>query len=349
MGGRKQHSWRQGKDIQDSGASRRRTPLDSDTDMFGSPSLWCKKKKTHHHHREAKGRRSEKGVGLDEQPRQKHRILHSPFARLFRRTSGHRHRKKTTPTRETRTGHRHGLGCSTAPPPPPPPPLKLSSPYTTPKEYRRSRSDIQITPSTRSFRRTPYRTPTSRIQESSDFSASNTPSMIASSGTPCPSSSSSSSIPLNNATCESCSKTHHLNATLRRSLLAYTRDMYTILQRWSDDVGCGEGTQGFVTDLMEWQPEKAAVVIEKERRPSEMCRLLMKMGSVEDWVVVMRGLEEKEGGGLGAQRMEGVKNGGGEEGSGPWAAIGNESRGGSGSGRWSGYRRMAVDKGGGQG
>ncbi|KAK3501830.1 hypothetical protein B0T13DRAFT_211797 [Neurospora crassa] len=326
MGGRKQHSSRQGRDIQDSGASRRRTPLDSDTDMFGSPSLWCKKKKTHHHHREAKGRRSEKGVGLDEQPRQKHRILHSPFARLFGRTSGHRHRKKTTPTREPRTGHRHGLGCSTPPPPPPPPPpLKLSSPYTTPKEYRRGRSAVQLTPSTQSFRRTPYQTPTSRIQESSDFSASN-------------------------ATCESCFKTHHLNATLHQSLLAYTRDMYTILQRWSDDVGCGEGTQVFVTDPMEWQPEKAAVVIEKERRPSEMCRMLMKMGSLEHWIGVMRGLEEKEGGGLGAQRMEGVKDGGGEEeGSGPWAAIGNKTTGGSGSARWPGYRRMAVDQGGGQG
>lgn len=116
-----------------------------------------------------------------------------------------------------------------------------------------------------------------------------------------------------------------------------------MLQNWADDVGCGDGT-GFVhADPMEWQPEKAAVVIEKERRPSEMCRVLMKMGSVEDWVGFMRGLEEKEGGG-GGQKMEGVKAGG----------DGEDMRDGEGDSGLGGdyclrYRRMAVDRGGGQG
>lgn len=100
---------------------------------------------------------------------------------------------------------------------------------------------------------------------------------------------------------------------------------------------------------MEWQPEKAAVVIEKEHRPSEMCRVLMKMGSVDDWVGVMRGLEEKkrEGGlgrkqeGQGGQKMEVLKeeNGEGDSGLGVGGEYCLALR----------HRRMAVDEGGRQG
>ncbi|KAA8634480.1 hypothetical protein SMACR_07527 [Sordaria macrospora] len=247
-------------------------------------------------------------------------------------TSNHRHRKTTTPTRDPRARHRFGLGYSTPPPPPPPPPLKRSSPYTPPR-YLHS----QMTPT--SFRRTPYRTPVSPVQASLDFSASSTPSTTSSSTVRPPSN------PALDPSCESCFKTHHLNASLRKSLLAHTRELYALLQTWSNEAGIGDGMTPI--DPMEWQPEKAAVVIEKERRPSEMCRVLMKMGSVEDWVRVMRELEEKEGG----QKMEGVKESlerNGED------MMDREGEGVSGFGGIRGeyclrYRRMAVDEGGGMG
>ena len=108
---------------------------------------------------------------------------------------------------------------------------------------------------------------------------------------------------------------------------------------------------------MEWQPEKAAVVIEKERRPSEMCRVLMKMGSVEDWVRVMRGLEEREGGrrlgDSGGEKMEVVKEEG-DDGERMGMGDDGEEEGDSGLGGIGGeyclrVRRMAVDEGGGMG
>lgn len=90
-------------------------------------------------------------------------------------------------------------------------------------------------------------------------------------------------------------------------------------------------------------------MIEKERRPSEMCKVLMSMGSVEDWVGVMRGLEarETEGGPVGGQKMgvlkeedgEDMRNGEADSGLGVGGEYCLPSR----------HRRMAVDEGGGQG
>ncbi|KAK3953944.1 hypothetical protein QBC32DRAFT_209018 [Pseudoneurospora amorphoporcata] len=348
MGDKKNHTWRRSKDPQHSGASRRRTPLDSDTDMLGAPSLWCKRKKTHHHSDE--GHRSRRGIGVDEQPRQKHRSFYSPFHRFWGIGTGskHRHRKTTTPTREPRVGRGCGFGYSTSPPPPPPPPLKRSSPYTPPR-YLHTQSGMGMTPSPRPFRRRPCRTPVSPVQDSPGFNAScsGTPSTASASSTSRP-----PSNPLLNPSCDSCFKTHHLNASLRESLLVHTRELYTLLQNWSDEAGTGDGMTTPI-DPMEWQPEKAAV-IEKERRPSEMCRVLMKMGSVEDWVRIMRALEEKEGGGGGleGQKMEGVKEGlGRDEEHMRDGEEGEEDRGlgGLGGEYCLRYRRMAVDEGGGMG
>ncbi|KAK3402775.1 hypothetical protein B0T20DRAFT_7423 [Sordaria brevicollis] len=358
MGRTKSHSSRRHEGHRDASIPRRNTPLDSDTDMFGSPEIWCKKK-TNVHRNDTKGHRSRKDVGAGEEPRKKkdkHRKFYSHLNRLIEMASKHRYRDITTPARELRANsghHGYGRGCSTPPPPPPLAPFQKSSPYTPKRYLLNNESGMGITPppSYRSRREHHHGMPASsptpmeiKIRccapmggASPDFSPPNT------------SSTSSSSSPLSNLlnpTCESCVKTHQFNSTFRQSLLAHTREMYSLLQSWSD-----EGSRSSV-EQMEWQPESTAVVIEKERRPSEMCKVLMSMGSVEDWVGVMRGLEEKEGGTVGAETMEVERTGkriredindGEEAGDSGGLGAGGE------------YclplrqRRMAVDEGGGQG